>query len=108
MLIKTVNGGVGAILEVYDDKVLIKRGGIFSAGRGDKMIPIKSITGITFKKPGLLYPGYIQFCVPGNIVNFSNAMDAAKDDNSIIFRKDAAEFEEVKNIVENKILEGGK
>ncbi len=54
--------------------------------KGEKSIPINSITAIQFKKPGLT-TGYIQFAYSGSSETKGGTLAAVKDENSITFVK---------------------
>lgn len=60
-----------------------------SIGRGEKRIPIRSITGVQFKKASVIGNGFIQFTVPGGIEQRSSrrgqAHGAFRDENSVVF-----------------------
>ena len=62
--------GVNGQLELYADKIIIKRKGVLSKltqgfTKGDKTIYIKQISGIDFKLGGNVVNGFIQFTLPG-------------------------------------------
>jgi len=82
-------------LELYEDKVTIRRSGVtaFVLG-GDKDILLSQVTSIQYKKPGIFTNGHIQFLgVNGN--------DAQ---NTIIFTaKEQPAFEKIKQAIEQKI-----
>lgn len=70
--------------------------------KGEKSIPLKSITAVQFKKPGLTN-GYIQFAYSGSSETKGGTMSAAKDENSIMFtKKELAKAQELVDLVENK------
>lgn len=81
--------GSNGQIDLYNDKLIIKRAGfiaVLSHGftKGDKTIYLNQITGIQFKEAGLLV-GYIQFTLPGGIESRRGIMDAAKDENTVTF-----------------------
>ena len=59
----------GGALMVFENKVRISRSGCLSfmrhGAKGDKDIPISSITAIQLKEPGLTGSGYLQFNLSG-------------------------------------------
>lgn len=84
--------GVNGQLELYEDKVIIKRRGALAKmtqgfTKGDKTIYLNQISGIQFKPGGNLVNGYMQFTMPGGNEKTKGAFDAAKDENSVMFRK---------------------
>lgn len=91
--------------------VTIERKGFLaraSVGKGEKRIPIGSITAIQWKRPGPIVNGYVQFTIGGgNEVRSrfgSQTTDAAKDENSVIVtKKQQADFERLCAAVEGQI-----
>lgn len=85
--------GVNGILELYEDKVTIKRVGLVSKltqgfTKGDKTIYIRNISGIDFKEGGNFVNGYIQFTLSGGNEKISGgAFQATKDENTVMFKK---------------------
>lgn len=76
---------------------LINRG-----SKGAKSIPIKSITAIQMKKPGIT-TGYVQFAYSGSSENKGGIMDAVKDENTILFnKKELSKAQEMVDLIENK------
>ena len=75
--------GYDGQIELYENKIIIKRKGIARATRGftlgDKEIYLSSITGIQVKKPGIR-EGYIQFLVTGSQEVKGKGMKKAKND----------------------------
>lgn len=105
-LISVLNG-VNGQLELYIDKVIIKRKGVVAKitqgfFKGDKTIYLKQITGIQIKPGGILLNGYIQFTLPGGIENKKGIVDATKDENTVIFTK---KYNEEVSIIKTKIEE---
>jgi hypothetical protein len=100
--------GLNGQIEVYEDKIVIKRNGILAWGshfrKGDKTIPIKSITSVQLKTASFFSRGFIQFGVLGGVESIGDVKAALKDENSVIFgRKHTAGFVELKQFIENKI-----
>jgi hypothetical protein len=84
--------GVNGQLELYNDKVVIKRKGALAKltqgfFKGDKIIYIRQITGMQIKLGTALTNGYIQFTVPGGIESKKGILDATKDENTVMFAK---------------------
>lgn len=84
--------GVNGQLELYNDKIVIKRKGALAKMtqgffKGDKTLYLRQITGIQVKKGGMLTNGYIQFTVPGGVENRKGLTDATKDENTVMFNK---------------------
>lgn len=100
--------GITAHLEVYDDKLILRRTKSTAKFSGDKTIYLNQITGVAFKKAGTLFSGYIEFSIPGS-VSSNSIQQAVHSENSVIFRKnlnDAAE--EIKNNIEALIEKQSK
>lgn len=84
--------GINGQMELYTDKIIIKRKGVLAKMtqgffKGDKTIYIKQITGMQVKQGGNFTNGYIQFTVPGGIENKKGIVDATKDENTVMFKK---------------------
>ncbi|MBR3120658.1 DUF4429 domain-containing protein [Oceanobacillus profundus] len=68
--------------------------------KGEKSIPIKSITAIQIKEPRLT-TGYIQFAYSGASESKGGVLDAVKDENTITFlKKELDQAIELKNLLE--------
>ena len=96
-------------LEVYDDKIIIKRKGVmafFGYGlAGDKTIPMSAIQSVELKEGSSLVNGSITFGVLGSKKQ-SGALFDVWDENSIIIeRKHNDMAREIKRYVESKIVE---
>lgn len=96
-------------IEIDNNSVTIKRKGFVNAVsqgmKGEKVIPIKSITAIQLKKASLLKGnGYIQFSIMGGSENIGGLNAAAKDENSVIFSpKYNDQMEELRDYLNNLI-----
>lgn len=75
-------------------------------GKGEKRIPLRAISAIQWKDPGVFSGGFIQFTIGGGIeqnvrkgVRTWNAMD---DENSVVFSsgKEAAAMREVRDAIQ--------
>lgn len=103
---KGVNGQItfdGQFVTIHRKGALART----TVGKGEKRIPVRSITAVQWKPAGLVR-GYIQFTVPGGNESRSRAgrqtVDAAKDENSVLFgRSQTAEFQAVRAAVEQAI-----
>lgn len=85
--------------------------GRLSVGKGEKRIPVRSITAVQWKPAGPLVNGYIQFSMGGgNEVRAQfgrQTKGAARDENSVVFtRKQQADFEPLRAAVEQAIAGG--
>ncbi|WP_353353551.1 DUF4429 domain-containing protein [Intrasporangium sp. DVR] len=95
-------------MEFDGDFVTIKRTGFLaraSVGKGEKRIPLSSITAVQWKPAGPVMNGFISFTVGGGNETRSRfgsqTSDAVKDENSVIFvKKQMPEFETLRSQVE--------
>lgn len=91
--------------------VTIKRSGFLArttVGKGEKRIPIGSITAVQWKEPGALMNGFIQFTLQGGVERRSGfghqTNDAVSDENSVIVvKKQAPAFHALRDAVEAAI-----
>ena len=106
---KGINGTV-----TFDGKfVTIERRGFAaraSIGKGEKRIPVKSITAVQWKPPGMLTNGYIEFTVMGGNEARSRAgaatVQAAANENAVLVtKKQADDFLALRRAVEDVIAE---
>ena len=97
---------------IFDGKVLqiLRKGTLarLSVGKGEKTIPINSITAVQWKEPGALVNGFIQFTVAGGVESRSKVgrqtVAAAQDENSVVLRKGkSSEMAELRDAVMNEI-----
>lgn len=101
-LLKGVNGQ----LEVFPDRLVIKRKGAMAKltqgfFKGDKTIYVRQITGIQVKRGGLATNGYIQFSLGGGVESTKGILDATHDENTVMFkRKHNKLVEEIKAYIE--------
>lgn len=100
--------GKGADLELTDDSVIIRRRGVLSAMtvgfQGEKKIRIREITAVQLSDAGIFMNGYIHFSFRGGREKIGGIMDAASDENSVIFTKsNAAEIHAFKDAVEARM-----
>src|SRR3546814_7305427 len=63
---QTLKGQTKSIT-VHDDAVTIAYRALYHGFKGDKRIPLSSITAIQFREPGSWIAGYIQFSIRGGI-----------------------------------------
>lgn len=98
----------------FDGKfVTIERtGGLarLSVGKGEKRIPVKSITAVQWKPPGMLANGYIEFTVMGGNESRSRAgaatAQAAGNENAVLVtKKQADDFTALRRAVEDVIAD---
>lgn len=105
---KGVNGQVS-----FDGQfVTISRSGAMArmtVGKGEKRIPVSSITAVQWKAPTRLVRGFIQFSVLGGNEAKSRVgrqtTDAAKDENSVVVgHRDAEDFQALRAAIEQALV----
>ncbi len=78
------------LIRTTDKAITISRKGFMNLAthglKGEKTIPLKNITSVQIKKPGLTN-GYIQFGILGGIENKAGILSATQDENTIMFTK---------------------
>jgi len=84
--------GVNGQIELYHDKVIIKRKGFISKmtqgfTKGDKSIYLSQISGIQVKRGTFATNGYIQFSLSGGKESTGGIMKATQDENTVMFAK---------------------
>lgn len=93
--------GINGQLELYVDKIVIKRKGILSfmtqGLKGDKDILLSSISSIQLKNASMLTNGYIQFSFMGGQEGKRGLFQATQDENTVMFdRKQQPDFDALK------------
>lgn len=101
--------GVQGILKVFENKITLKpKGllGLINLGiKGEKMIPMSSVTSIQFRKAGFLTSGYMQFSIPGGNESKGGLFKAVNDENTFVFKaKSNKVAHKIKDFIEEKIL----
>ncbi len=107
--VRTAKGVNGQIL-YFPHKIVIQRkglGGFLTQGlKGDKDIPIASITSVQLKKAGTITNGYIQFGLKGGIESKAGLFKAVEDENTVMFSaRQEREFLEMKDLINSRICE---
>lgn len=105
--------GYNGTVVLDGDFVTITRTGFLARatlGKGEKRIPVSSITAVQWKPAGPMVNGFIQFTLGGgneSRAKFgSQTAKAGKDENSVIFiRKQMPEFELLRAAIEQAIAE---
>lgn len=90
------------IITCDNDKITITRKGslnFMNQGiKGAKTIPLKSVTSIQIKRPGMTN-GYIQFGVLGGLESRAGVFNATQDENTVMFSKKY--YDDMLNLKEN-------
>lgn len=99
MLVEGVNGQV----TLYEDRLEISREDIGALHKlqqgfkGDKELPLSSITSVQLRKPSKVTRGYIQLGQTGYSESDDGLMDATSDENTVLFDTGSlAEFQELR------------
>jgi hypothetical protein len=84
--------GVNGQLELYPDKLIIKRKGVLAKVtqgffKGDKTIYLRQISSIQVKPGTAFTNGYIQFTLAGGNENTKGLFNATQDENTVMFAK---------------------
>lgn len=99
--------GVNGQIKIDGDWLTIERKGFFGRvghSKGDRRIPLASITAVQVRPAGGLANGFIRFTVPGSPELRGGLQNASQDENAVIFnKKQAAQFEQVRTAVEGYI-----
>lgn len=79
-------------------------------GKGEKKIPLASITATQWKPAGAVVNGFIQFTIAGGVERRSSfgkqTTDAGSDENSVVFtRKQMPAFEKLREAIDGAIME---
>lgn len=114
MSVEITAKGLGGTVVFDGCFVTIKREGFFArstVGKGEKRIPLGSIHAVQWKAPTSLNNGFIAFTIAGGIEKQSRFgsqyMDAAKDENAVVFKKkDGSAFEALREAIEGAIAKG--
>lgn len=103
--------GVTGVVVFDGSAVVIRRTGFLgraSVGKGEKRIPLASITAVQWKEPTALVNGFIQFTIHGGVERRSafgsQTQDAARDENSVVMtKKQAPAFVALRTAIESAI-----
>lgn len=98
--------GVNGQIELYQDKIVIKRKGFISKltqgfTKGEKSIYLNQISGIQLKPGGMITNGYIQFTISGGKESTKGLAKATQDENTVMFaKKENGAVEKLKSEIE--------
>jgi hypothetical protein len=99
--------GVNGQVVIDGDWLTIERKGFFGRvghAKGDRRIPLGSITAVQVRPAGIFANGFIRFTVPGSPELRGGLQNATQDENAVIFnKKQAGEFEQLRRTVEQYI-----
>ena len=105
--------GVNGQISVYEEKVIIERGGVLgfmSQGlAGAKTIPMDSIVSVQFKEGNMFTNGFIQFGILGGRESQGGAFGATQDENSVMIKASTNnEARQIKDYIESIVLNRSK
>ncbi|MCX5921162.1 MAG: SHOCT domain-containing protein [Candidatus Melainabacteria bacterium] len=100
--------GVNGQIEIKDNKIIISRRGINAflvyGFSGEKEILIDNITAVQYKQVGWFSNGYIQFTFKGCLEAKRGIREAARDENSIVFKSSQEKkFQYIKDEINKRI-----
>jgi Domain of unknown function (DUF4429)/Short C-terminal domain len=98
--------GINGRITISGDWLTITRKGLMSIGhaKGDRRIPLASLTAVQFRPSSTFRNGYVRFLVPGSTERAGGEITAASDENMVTFkRKRQAEFDAIRERVEQFI-----
>ena len=101
---------LGDTIYIYEDSIELVQTGLGSKVRkgikGSKTVPFESITAIQYREGNNLTNGYVQISIKGYQESKKGLLDAAQDENSIMFRKENNKvFKEIADLIQEKIIE---
>lgn len=101
---------LGDTINIYEDSIELVQTGLGSKARkgikGSKTVPFESITAIQYREGNNLTNGYVQISIKGYQESKKGLIDAAKDENSIMFKKKNNEiFKKIADLIQEKIIE---
>jgi hypothetical protein len=93
-------------IRIAGDWLTIERKGLGRIGhsKGDRRIPLGTITAVQVRPAGALANGFIRFSVPGSVAARGGLTNASQDENAVIFtKKQTDDFDAVRRRVEDYI-----
>lgn len=103
--------GYGGTVSFDGQFISIRRGGLgrLIVGKGEKRIPLRSISAVQLKPASPMVNGFIEFSISGGDERRSQfgrqTFDAVSDENSVVFRKgQQPAFEALRAAVEQAIV----
>ena len=105
--------GVNGQLTIYEDRVIIERGGalgFLTQGLASaKTIPMDSIMSVQFKEGNMWTNGFIQFGIMGGIEARGGVFNATQDENTVMIKAATNDnAREIKDYIEGIILNRSK
>lgn len=105
--------GVNGQLTIYEDRVIIERGGalgfLTQGLAGAKTIPMDSIMSVQFKEGNMWTNGFIQFGIIGGKEARGGVFNATQDENTVMIKAATNDnAREIKDYIEGIILNRSK
>lgn len=105
--------GVNGQLTIYEDRVIIERGGalgfLTQGLAGAKTIPMDSIMSVQFKEGNMWTNGFIQFGIMGGKEARGGVFNATQDENTVMIKAATNDnAREIKDYIEGIILNRSK
>lgn len=105
--------GVNGQLTIYEDRVIIERGGalgfLIQGLAGAKTIPMDSIMSVQFKEGNMWTNGFIQFGIMGGKEARGGVFNATQDENTVMIKAATNDnAREIKDYIEGIILNRSK
>ena len=95
--------GIDGTMRLDGDMLYIHKKQFF-VSRGEKAIPLSSITAIQWKEPALT-SGYIQVVLKGSGESKGGVFDATKDENAILFNKSRGQVLAIRDAINRELAE---
>lgn len=74
------------------------------ASRGDRRIPLDTITAVQLRPPGLATAGFLQLRLAGGAESKGGTFNALKDENAVLFNKpQQTDIERIRDFIELRI-----
>tara|TARA_B100001121_G_C18493549_1_gene528508 strand:+ start:96 stop:569 length:474 start_codon:yes stop_codon:yes gene_type:complete len=101
---------LGDTINIYEDSIELVQTGLGSKVRkgikGSKTVPFESITAIQYREGNNLTNGFVQISIKGYQESKKGLLDAAQDENTIMFKKKDNEiFKKIADLIQEKIKE---
>ena len=92
--------GVNGAMRLWRDRLVIVKKGWPYGTKSEKTVPLRSITAVQWKDPGLT-SGFLQVAYGGATESKGGVFDAAKDENTVMFVKaNAAAFRSIHDTIQ--------
>ena len=105
--------GLSGQMSVDDNFVVINRRGagakLLHGLKGEKRIPLTSVTSVQFKRASTMAAGFIQIGILGGNEGIGGVLGASYDENTVTFKKgQESTFLKIREKIEASIVDRGK